>query len=259
VAEQLFPALLAPDQREMRAIETAWEAFMTGQTVGLEKVRPIIRESWQRAQRLGVDPYLREIPLVLSAEELENLQERADLMYVTISVFELLVKAWQREQFTIGLSDRHGRILRVSGHPWALQRAHEINAVPGGGMAEELVGTAVINVVLAQDRPDYVLGSENYCQSFHPWASLGAPIRHPLTGETIGVLAISGYERVYEHADMVVRLADRIQMLLHHEELLRRAALLDEYHRFVLAHPQDTVLAIDARGRVCGASSSTAS
>src|SRR4249920_2293290 len=130
MSEQIFPVLLAPDQREMRAIENAWEAFMTGQATGLEQVRPVIRESWQRAQRLGVDPYLREIPLVLSAEELENLQERADLMYVTASMFEMLVKLWQRERFVIGLNDRHGRILRVSGHSWALQRAHEINAVP---------------------------------------------------------------------------------------------------------------------------------
>src|SRR5262249_9692160 len=133
------------------------------------------------------------------------------------------------------------------------------NAVPGGGLAEELVGTAVVNVVLAQDRPDYVLWSENYCHSFHPWASLGAPIHHPLTGEVIGVLAISSYEQVYEHANMVERLADRIEMLLHHEELIRRVALLDEYHRFVLEHPHDTVMAIDARGRVCGASSSVVS
>jgi len=101
MSEQSFPALLVSDQREMRVIETAWEAFMTGQAVGLEKVRPVIRESWQRAQRLGVDPYLREIPLVLSAEELEHLQERADLMYVTRSVFDMLVKAWQREHFLI--------------------------------------------------------------------------------------------------------------------------------------------------------------
>lgn len=123
-------------------------------------------------------------------------------------------------------------------------------------MSEELVGTAVVNVVLSQDRPDYVLWSENYVQSFHPWASVGAPIRHPLSGETIGVLGICGYERVYEHADTVIHLVERIETLLHHEELVRRVALLDEYHRFVLQHPHDIVFAVDARGRVCGASSS---
>lgn len=255
---QSFPALLTPDRREMRAIETAWEAFMSGRTTGLEKVRPVIRESWQRAQRFGVNPYLREIPLVLSAEELENLQERADLIYAADLVLKLLMRAWQNEQFLIGLNDRQGRILRILGQPWVLQRAREINAVPGGGMAEELVGTAIVNVVLAQNRPDYVLWSENYVQSFHPWASMGAPIRHPLSGETIGVLGISGYERVYEHAEVVSHTVEQIETLLHREELIRRVTLLDEYHRVVLQHPQDAIFAVDARGRVCGASSSTA-
>jgi transcriptional regulator of acetoin/glycerol metabolism len=229
---------------------------MTGQTNGLNNVRPVIRESWRRAQRFGVDPYLREIPLVLSAEELEGQQERADLVYVSAPVFETLVKTWQTEHLLLGLDDRYGRILHVDGHPWVLSHAREINAVPGGGMAENLVGTAIVNVVLTQDRPDYVFWSENYCQSFHSWASFGAPIRHPLTEETIGVVVISGYGRVYNNADLVVRLAERIETLLHREELIRRVALLDEYHRFVLQYPNDTILAVDARGRVCGASSS---
>jgi transcriptional regulator of acetoin/glycerol metabolism len=240
----------------MQETAKAWEAFVAGQETNLDKVRPAIRESWLRAQRLGVDPYLREIPRILSAEELERLQERADLIYVATPVFETVVRAWEKEHFMIGLSDRHGYILHVNGHPWVLQRAREINAMPGGGMAEELVGTTMVSVVLAQARPDYVLWSENYCRAFHPWASLGAPVHHPVTGEVIGVLGISGYGRIEVHADMVVRLADRIEQLLHHEELLRRVTLLDEYHRFLFRHPHDTVLAIDGRGHICGASPS---
>jgi transcriptional regulator with PAS, ATPase and Fis domain len=38
------------------------------------------------------------------------------------------------------------------------------------------------------------------------------------------------------------------------EEPARRLALLDAYQRFVLDHPQDTVLAVDANGQVWGAS-----
>ncbi len=232
---------------------------MSGQDQGLEKVRPVIRASWQRAQRLGVDPYLREIPQVLSAEELEDLQERADLIYVATPVFETMVKAWEKERFLIGLSDRHGHVLHLSGHPWLLQRAMEVNVVPGSSLAEELVGTALANVVLAQDHSDYVLWSEHYRQAFHPWAALGAPIHHPLTGEAIGVVGIGGYELSHPHTlEVTERLAKRFEQILHHEELLRRTALLDEYHRFLLQHPQETVLAIDGRGHVCGASPSIA-
>jgi len=259
VPENSFPALVLPSRREMREIATAWEAFMSGQDQGLEKVRPVIRASWQRAQRLGVDPYLREIPQALSAEELEDLQERADLIYVATPVFETLAKAWEKERFLIGLSDRRGHVLHLSGHPWLLQRAMEVNVVPGSSLAEDLVGTAHANVVLAQDHSDYVLWSEHYRQAFHPWAALGAPIHHPLTGETIGVVGIGGYELSHPHTlEVTERLAQRFEQILHHEELLRRTALLDEYHRFLLQHPQETVLAIDGRGHVCGASPSIA-
>jgi transcriptional regulator of acetoin/glycerol metabolism len=252
-------ALVLPSRREMREIATAWEAFMSGQEQGLEKVRPVIRKSWQRAQRLGVNPYLRDIPQMFSAEELEDLQERADLVYVAAPVFETLVKAWEKERLVLGLSDRHGRVLHLTGHPWLLQRAMDVNVVPGTSLAEELVGTALANVVLAQDRSDYVLWSEHYRQAFHAWASLGAPIHHPLTGEAIGVVGIGGYELSHPHAlDVTERLAKRFEQILHHQELLRRTALLDEYHHFLLQHPHDVVLAIDGRGHVCGASSAIA-
>jgi transcriptional regulator of acetoin/glycerol metabolism len=255
--EHSSSALVLPSRREMQEITKAWEAFIAGQDTGLEKVRPAIRESWRRAQRLGVDPYLREAPVVLSAEEFERVQERADLIYVAVPMCEAMVKAWERERFLIGISDRHGHLLHLSGHPWILQRAFELNFVPGCNMAEELVGTVLANVVLTQDQPDYVAWSEHYCQAFHPWASMGAPVRHPLTGETIGVVGVGGYEVVLPHVTDVIRhMAARLEQLLHYEELHRRALLLDEYQRFVLRYPHDTILAIDGRGHVCGASPS---
>ena len=110
-------ALVLPSRQEMREVASAWEAFMSGQDQGLEKVRPVIRESWLRAQRLGVNPYVREIPLALSAEDLEDLQERADLAYVATPVLETTIKAWNKECFLIGLSDRYGRVLYLNGHP----------------------------------------------------------------------------------------------------------------------------------------------
>ncbi len=228
---------------------------MAGQEYRLEKVRPVIRESWLRAQRLGVNPYLRDIPPLLSAEDLEDMQERADLVYVAAPVFETLVKAWEKERVIMGLSDRQGRVLHLTGHPWPLQQAMEVNVVPGTSLAEELVGTAIANVVLAQDHSDYVLWCEHYRQAFHPWASLGAPIHHPSTGETIGVVGIGGYELSHPHSlDVIERVAQRFEQILHHEELLRRVTLLDEHHRFLLQHPHDVVLAVDGRGHVCGAS-----
>ncbi len=170
------PLPTLPSRQEMRDVAVAWEAFMAGETRGLEQVRPVIRESWQRCQRLGVDPYLPCVPLVLTAEDLEAVQERVDLVEVTTPLFETVIRVWEHEQFMLSVSDHHGRILHTSGHPAALERAVQLNAVPGGGIAEEHVGTASANIVLSQGHADYVMWYEHYCKTFHPWAAIGAPI-----------------------------------------------------------------------------------
>jgi transcriptional regulator of acetoin/glycerol metabolism len=244
-----------PSRQELRDITTAWEAFMAGDAQELEKVRPVIRASWERCRSLGVDPHLARLPSVCSAEDMEAAQEGADLVAVATPLFETVVQAWSEERFMLGVSDRHGCLLYTDGHPVVLDYARQVNAVPGGGMTETLIGTASANVVLAQGRADYVLWSEHYCQGFHTWAAIGAPVFHPITCEIIGVVGAAGEELAHPRAlDIIQRIAERIQQLIHHEETLRRVELLNAYHRFLLQHPRDLVLAIDRRGHICGAS-----
>jgi transcriptional regulator with PAS, ATPase and Fis domain len=122
-------------------------------------------------------------------------------------------------------------------------------------MAEELIGTAVANVVLAQGRADYVLWSEHYCSTLHAWAAIGAPIFHPLTHEIIGVVLSGGEELTHPRAlEIIQRIAGRLEQLVHHEELVRRVTLLNAYHQFLFEHPNDVVVAVDGRGHICGAS-----
>ena len=194
----LLPAL--PSRQELRDTTAAWEAFMAGETHGLERVRPVIRASWERCHTLGVDPYLASVPLVVSAEDMEAAQERVDLVAVAAPLFETILQAWPEEKFMLSVSDRHSRLLYTSGHPETLDYARRINAVPGSVMAEELIGTASANVVLAQGRADYVLWNEHFCQGFHAWAAIGAPIFHPLTHEIIGVVASGGEELAHPRA-----------------------------------------------------------
>jgi len=165
-----------PTRQAMRAVATAWDALMAGEERGLEHVRPSIRASWARSQRLGVNPYLPGLPVVLAAEELEALQEPADLLAVAPPLFEAVVTTWRDEPFIITLSDLRGRILHTNGHPRVLERARELNAVPGGSMAEEYIGTATANAVLTSGQAEYVLWSEHYCQMLHGWAGLGVPV-----------------------------------------------------------------------------------
>lgn len=248
----LLPAL--PSRQELRDTTAAWEAFMAGETHGLERVRPVIRASWERCQHLGVNPQQSHLPLVLTAEDIESLQEQADLVTVATPLFETVTRAWEDEQFLLYVSDRHGRLLHTNGHARVVERAQHINAIPGGSMAEEHIGTASANVVTARGQMEYVLWQEHYSQAFHSWAAIGAPIFHPLTHELIGVAGAAREEFVHPRAlELVEGIAHRLEQLLHHEEVLRRVALFDAYQQFLLRHPQDIVLAIDGRGHICGA------
>lgn len=252
--------LRLPSREEMRQVAAAWAAFTAGQAQGLEKVRSVIRESWQRAQRFGVDPFLRTIPVVLPAEELAKEQERVDLMGAAKPLFAMLTQAGEPQELLLWLTDRHGYVIHLDGHPCALQRATEVGVVPGSGMAEEFVGTVAANVVLAHGATNYVVWNEHYCQAFHSWAVLGAPIRHPVTREIMGVVGAGAYELLPSRSlYLIEQVASCLEQLLYNEELTRRVTLLDAYHRFILRHPHDTVLALDGRGHVCGASSSVAS
>lgn len=254
--ELLSSAFTWPRKEDMQTIATAREAFLTGKATGLEHLRPAIRESWQRCYRLQVDPNLQKIPIILPAEKLEQEQERTDLISVAAPVFETIGTALETERFLLGVSDRQGRLLHLNGHADLLQQARTLNAVPGGALTEEQVGTTIASLVLWRGQADYIVWSEYYCQVFHRWASLGAPLHHPLTHEIIGVAMISGEEpNRFFTKEMLERLVQRLEQLLHSEELQRRAALLDAYHRLVLRYPQDTVLALDSRGHICGASS----
>jgi transcriptional regulator of acetoin/glycerol metabolism len=255
VTELLNALPLLPSRQELRAVDLAWEAFMAGDSRGLEKVRPVIRESWRRSHRLGIDPHQNSFPAVLSAEDVEAMQERVDLVAVATPLFETILQTWEEQRFMLGVSDRHGRLLYTRGHPVVMERARLINAVPGSGMAEDHIGTAITNVVLAQQRTEYVFWSEHYCRPFHAWAALGAPVFHPLTREIIGVVGVGGEEFPNPRAlNIIERMAGRLQQLLHHEELVRRVALLNAYHQFLLDHPRDIVVAVDGRGHICGAS-----
>src|SRR5439155_7712048 len=205
------------------------------------------------------NPYLPRMPVVVSAAELEAAQEQASLLAVAPPLFESAVTMLRDEPWILTISDRYGRILHTNGHPRILEWAEELHAVPGGSLAEEHIGTAAANAVLASGRAEYVLWSEHYCQMLHGWAELGVPVRLPSTRELMGVLIASEEELTpLLTVERLGRMAARLEQLLAHEQLVRRLALLDTYQRFLLDHPQDAVLAVDGRGQVWGVSPATA-
>jgi hypothetical protein len=100
-------------------------------------------------------------------------------------MFEMLVR-YGSATVVIGNDRAWAHLTGERPFPWALQRAHEINAVPGGLWKKRTRRYSGRHVVLAQDR--LTTCCRRVLSFDHPWASWG-PIHHPLTGEVIGVLA----------------------------------------------------------------------
>src|SRR5437870_3595509 len=105
------------DKQHRQVVERAWELFVSGDTQGLEKVSPVIRDSWLRSKALGVDPGLTRIPQVVLLESLEEFLHHNDLAVAGQEVVRGMLEVLEDPGAAIALSDREGRILTLAMGP----------------------------------------------------------------------------------------------------------------------------------------------
>src|SRR5207237_112339 len=86
----------------------------------------------------------------------------------------------------------------------------------------------------------------------HRGGCTGAPIRHPITGETIAVIDVTGYkDKVQAHTLLAVQAtAALIEQRLLLEFTLDEKLLCDRLFAQANRMPSDAMLAVDRRGRV---------
>src|SRR5262249_23026489 len=109
-----------------------------------------------------------------------------------------------------------------------------------------------IGTALAEGRTVQIIGAEHYVAAWQPWVCTGAPIRHPITGETLAVIDVTGYrERVQAHTMLAVQAtAALIEQRLLLEFTLDEKMLCDRLFAQANRTPADAMLAVDRRGRV---------
>src|SRR5438128_11953932 len=86
-----------------------------------------------------------------------------------------------------------GYLLATGGHSRVIEETSEINLRIGGSWNEQAAGTNGIGTALAEGRTVQVIGAEHYVAAWQRWVCTGAPIRHPITGETLAVIDVTGY------------------------------------------------------------------
>ncbi len=230
------PALTDGD----RLAETR-ERFLTAETVDPHQVRDTILASWWRSRRWKVaadridltytgDPDL-DTPLTRSA----------------MPVLRHLRDHLEGQPISVILTDAAGVVLTrlVADHDLD-RHLDSVQLSPGFSYAEESVGTNGIGTALEGGRPMHVFGHEHYAENLEDLACAGVPIRHPISGKTLGAVDLTCWRK--DADPLLITLAkttaDQITQALLTDSNAREFELLQEYLR-ACRHSAGIVLALN--------------
>ena len=204
-------------------------------------MRDTILASWWRSRRWNVaadhidlsytgDPDL-DTPLTRSAlPVLRHLREHLD-----------------GQPISVILTDAAGVVLTRLAADHDLDRhLDSVQLAPGFSYAEESVGTNGIGTALEGGRPMHVFGHEHYAENLEDLACAGVPIRHPISGKTVGAVDLTCWRK--DADPLLITLAkttaDQITQALLTDSDAREFELLQEYLR-ACRHSAGIVLALN--------------
>lgn len=180
------------DARElMRRLHHAHDAFVDTGAMD-PSVRGVVRDSWVRSLRGGLDPDTDLAPIHADEDELDSIRRAHPLSMVMPLIRRLLVEDAADAGLIVAVSDAAGQLLWVEGNAWLRAQAEAMNFVPGADWSEPSAGTNAPGTAAALDRPVQILGPEHLGRLVTPWSCTAAPIHDPDSGAMLGVLDVTG-------------------------------------------------------------------
>jgi len=221
---------------------------------GLAGVRNIILASWRRSRGWKVAADRIDL-CYLGDPNLDTPLTRA-AMPVLLHLRENL----EGQPISIILTDPGGLVLcRLRADSDLDRHLDSVQLAPGFSYSERSVGTNGIGTALEGGRPAHVFGHEHYAENLEDLACAGTPIRHPISGKTLGLVDLTCWRK--DADPLLIALsrttADQIAHALLAESSERELGLLQEYRRacrhtpgIVLALSDDMVLSNDQARQV---------
>ena len=211
-----------------REIARAWEAFHQD-GVASSIVRPAVLASWQRSREHAITADRPAAPLVSEAELHRRRQRNTRLIAAARPAMDEARHLLSDARSMLILADPGGTILETEGDVRAVDTGQEVKLQRGGLWCEAEIGTNAIGTALASGRPVQIHASEHFCAPVQRWTCAAAPVRHPLDGEVIGAVDISGSTDTFNPQNLAhaVALAHQIEAVLgrrmemEHEQVLR--------------------------------------
>jgi sigma-54 dependent transcriptional regulator, acetoin dehydrogenase operon transcriptional activator AcoR len=235
------PVARQPALTDGEGLAQTRERFLTAEAVDPGRVRDTILASWWRSRRWNVaadridlaytgDPDL-DTPLTRSAlPVLRNLREHLE-----------------GQPISVILTDAAGVVLTRMRADYDLDRhLDSVMLAPGFSYSEASVGTNGIGTALEGGRPMHVFGHEHYAENLENLACAGVPIRHPISGKTLGAVDLTCWRK--DADPLLITLAkttaDQITQALLTDSNAREFELLQEYLR-ACRHSAGIVLALN--------------
>lgn len=248
------PASSFPDPRNDAAVNAAWEAFLAGSSPSAaapRMLREVVDTSWQRCLMAHVDPHAPAGPHPVDATVLRQLREvQRELMEASTPVMACARDFLAETGTMMALADARATILSFEGDVRTKLRADDIRLVPGVNWSEFHAGTNAIGTALAVGQPVQIHSAEHFVEGIKRWTCSATVVRHPLDGEILGVLDVSGLSESYSRQSLalVVTTANRIESRLVATETERRYRLLDAVMASWMAAAGTGAVLFDRRG-----------
>ncbi len=233
-----------------RVLTRVHDAVLAG---GAPPVRPrgVVARSWSRVLGLGLDASRTNAREPLDFAEVERRRRQSPLSLVVDELRQVLVSVADASSFLMVVTDADGIILWREGSPRVRLRADSLGFMEGARWTEATVGTNAIGTALAEAAPVQLFSAEHFEQAQHAWYCTAAPIHHPVSGELLGVVDVSGpaltlHPVIGALVESAVRLAES-RLWRHHEQRLER---LRQSARGLLAGVHGPLLLVDDHGWV---------
>jgi signal transduction histidine kinase len=232
-------------------IQRAWETFIQN-GIGSKAVRKIIAASWERSQGYHIPIERREAPLAPETEAVRLHTEHAALITAARPALEQARFLLAQASSIIILTDPSGVIIETAGDPRTTDIGRIIHLEQGGQWAETDMGTNAIGTAIAALQPTQIHGVEHFCSEVQRWTCAATPIWHPIYGEFLGVLDISGPATTFNPQSLpfAVAVGRQIEGVLaqlvneDHERLLRYFVTKCSHWR------TEDIVAVDRRGMI---------
>jgi transcriptional regulator of acetoin/glycerol metabolism len=228
-------------------VKKAWEKAVVRGEAPDREIRGEVLRSWLTCRAMGLDPFGRVSPPVVSGLELERLlKANGDLIEFSQPMMDMIEISVRDTGFIVTLAEKKGCVLLVKGDPEIMEMAGRSYYQPGCLRTIQHAGTNAIGVCLVEGKPMQLTGAEHYNVHFHPWTCSSAPIRDS-RGQILGVLTLSGRSigRHKHTLALVTAAAETIESQLRERELAEEKLRLNSMLGLVFNSISGGVIAVD--------------